>query len=32
MGDAIAFVASDKAAYMTGTVVNMSGGLDLFVF
>lgn len=32
IGDAIAFVASDKAAYMTGAVVNMMGGLDLFVF
>jgi 3-oxoacyl-[acyl-carrier protein] reductase len=32
IGDAIAFVASDKAAYMTGAVLNMMGGLDLFVF
>ena len=32
IGDAIAFVVSDKAAYMTGAVVNMMGGLDLFVF
>lgn len=32
IGDAIAFVASDKAAYMTGAVMNMMGGLDLFVF
>ncbi len=32
IGDAIAFVASPKAAYMTGTIVNMMGGLDLFVF
>lgn len=32
IADAIAFVASDKAAYMTGAVVNMMGGLDLFVF
>jgi len=32
IADAIAFVASHKAAYMTGTVVNMMGGLDLFVF
>jgi 3-oxoacyl-[acyl-carrier protein] reductase len=32
IADAIAFVASDKAAYMTGAVMNMMGGLDLFVF
>ena len=32
IADAIAFVVSDKAAYMTGTIVNMMGGLDLFVF
>lgn len=32
IGDAIAFVASDKAAYMTGAILNMMGGLDLFVF
>ncbi len=32
IADAIAYVASDKAAYMTGAVVNMMGGLDLFVF
>jgi 3-oxoacyl-[acyl-carrier protein] reductase len=32
IGEAIAFVVSDKAAYMTGSVVNMMGGLDLFVF
>ena len=32
IGDAIAFVASNKAAYMTGAVLNMMGGLDLFVF
>ncbi len=32
IADAIAFVVSDKAAYMTGAVVNMMGGLDLFVF
>jgi 3-oxoacyl-[acyl-carrier protein] reductase len=32
IGEAIAFVCSDKAAYMTGSVVNMMGGLDLFVF
>ncbi|HEY3275024.1 MAG TPA: SDR family oxidoreductase [Syntrophorhabdaceae bacterium] len=32
IADAIAFVCSDKAAYMTGSIVNMMGGLDLFVF
>ena len=32
IGEAIAFVVSDKAAYMTGSIVNMMGGLDLFVF
>jgi 3-oxoacyl-[acyl-carrier protein] reductase len=32
IADAIAFVVSDKAAYMTGSIVNMMGGLDLFVF
>jgi 3-oxoacyl-[acyl-carrier protein] reductase len=32
IGEAIAFVVSDKASYMTGTIVNMMGGLDLFVF
>jgi 3-oxoacyl-[acyl-carrier protein] reductase len=32
IGDAIAFIASDKAAYMTGAIFNMMGGLDLFVF
>jgi 3-oxoacyl-[acyl-carrier protein] reductase len=32
IADAIAFVASDKAAYMTGATLNMMGGLDLFVF
>jgi 3-oxoacyl-[acyl-carrier protein] reductase len=32
IADAIAFVVSDKAGYMTGAVVNMMGGLDLFVF
>jgi 3-oxoacyl-[acyl-carrier protein] reductase len=29
---AIGYVASDEAAYMTGAVMNMLGGLDLFVF
>lgn len=32
MPHAIAFVTSDKAADMTGAVLNMMGGLDLFVF
>jgi NAD(P)-dependent dehydrogenase (short-subunit alcohol dehydrogenase family) len=32
IADAIAYVASDSAAYMTGAVMNMMGGLDLFVF
>ena len=32
IGDAIAFVVSEKARYMTGAVLNMMGGLDLFVF
>lgn len=32
IADAIAFVVSDKAAYMTGAIMNMMGGLDLFVF
>ena len=32
IADAVAYVVSDKARYMTGAVVNMLGGLDLFVF
>jgi len=32
IADAIAHVVSEEARYMTGTVVNMMGGLDLFVF
>lgn len=32
IAEAIAFAVSDKAAYMTGAIVNMMGGLDLFVF
>jgi 3-oxoacyl-[acyl-carrier protein] reductase len=32
IAEAIAFVVSDKAAYMTGAIMNMMGGLDLFVF
>ncbi len=32
IGDAVAYVVSDSAAYMTGAIMNMMGGLDLFVF
>lgn len=32
IADAIAYVVSDQAGYMTGAVMNMLGGLDLFVF
>ena len=32
IADAIAFTVSDKAAYMTGAIVNMMGGMDLFVY
>jgi 3-oxoacyl-[acyl-carrier protein] reductase len=32
IADAAAFLASDEARYMTGAVMNMLGGLDLFVF
>lgn len=32
IADAVAHVVSDKARYMTGAVINMLGGLDLFVF
>jgi 3-oxoacyl-[acyl-carrier protein] reductase len=32
IAEAIAYVVSDKAKYMTGAIVNMMGGLDLFVF
>ena len=32
IADAIAYTVSDKAAYMTGAIMNMMGGLDLFVF
>jgi len=31
VADAIAYVVSDKAAYMTGTIVDLMGGLDLFI-
>jgi 3-oxoacyl-[acyl-carrier protein] reductase len=32
IADAVAYVVSDRAAYMTGAIMNMMGGLDLFVF
>jgi 3-oxoacyl-[acyl-carrier protein] reductase len=32
IADAVAFVVSEKSAYMTGAIVNMMGGEDLFVF
>lgn len=32
IADAIVYLCSDSAAYMTGAVMNMMGGLDLFVF
>ena len=32
IADAVAYLVSDKAGYMTGAVMNMLGGLDLFVF
>jgi 3-oxoacyl-[acyl-carrier protein] reductase len=32
IANAVAFLASDDAGYMTGTVMNLMGGLDLFVF
>ena len=32
IADAVAYLVSDKAQYMTGAVMNMMGGLDLFVF
>ena len=31
IADAVAYLVSDKARYMTGAVMNMMGGLDLFV-
>ncbi len=31
VADAIAFVVSEKAGYMTGSIVNLMGGLDLFI-
>ena len=32
IANAVVYLASDKAQYMTGTIMNMMGGLDLFVF
>jgi 3-oxoacyl-[acyl-carrier protein] reductase len=32
IADAVAYVVSEEARYMTGAVVNMMGGIDLFVF
>jgi 3-oxoacyl-[acyl-carrier protein] reductase len=32
IADAVAYLTSDEAHYMTGAVMNMLGGLDLFVF
>jgi 3-oxoacyl-[acyl-carrier protein] reductase len=32
IADAVAYVVSDEARYMTGAVMNMTGGIDLFVF
>ena len=31
IANAVAFLVSDDARYMTGAVMNMLGGLDLFV-
>jgi 3-oxoacyl-[acyl-carrier protein] reductase len=32
IADAVAYLVSDEARYMTGAVMNMLGGMDLFVF
>jgi len=32
IADAICYLVSDKSRYMTGTIMNMLGGMDLFVF
>jgi hypothetical protein len=31
VADAIAYVVSEKARYMTGSIVDLMGGLDLFI-
>jgi len=31
IANAVAYLASDEAKYMTGSTMNMMGGLDLFV-
>ncbi len=32
IADAVAFLCSDSGGYMTGSIMNMMGGIDLFVF
>lgn len=32
IANAVAYLVSDEAQYMTGAVMNLVGGLDLFVF
>jgi 3-oxoacyl-[acyl-carrier protein] reductase len=32
IADAVAYLVSDKARYVSGAVMNMLGGLDLFTF
>ena len=32
IADAVEYLTSDRSAYMTGAVMNLLGGLDLFVF
>ena len=32
IANAIVFLASDKAKYITGIVLNVSGGIELFTF
>ncbi len=32
VANAIVFLASDKAKYITGIVLNVSGGIELFTF
>ena len=31
IADAVAYLVSDEARYMSGAIMNMMGGLDLFV-